>query len=96
MKCTVRENITVPYSLHDMNVVEFAVFGDDIIMRTQSGILRYIGVSEQVEGYVEFHDVRWDFPGCTFWTLPEILAPSLEKSFGCGTSWCGIPVWDFL
>ena len=38
MKRVVRENIMAAYSLHDMNVIEFEVRGDDMIMKTQSGI----------------------------------------------------------
>ena len=40
MKETVRSNINAPYSLHDMNVVAFEVAGNDIVMRTQSGIIK--------------------------------------------------------
>ena len=61
MKRTVRENIKAPYSLHDRNVISFEVHGNAITMRTQSGILRCTGPAELVDGYVEFHDVQWDF-----------------------------------
>ena len=40
MKRTIRNNIHDPYSLHDMNVTAFEVTGDDIIMRTQSGMVK--------------------------------------------------------
>ena len=49
------------HSLHDMNVIAFEVNGDDIIMRTQSGMIKTGNPCSQVDGYVEFHDVRWDF-----------------------------------
>lgn len=39
MRETIRHNIHAPYSLHDMNVIAFEVNGDDIIMRTQSGMI---------------------------------------------------------
>ena len=61
MKRTVRNNIDTPYSLHDMNVIAFDVAGNDLIMRTQSGLLKTAPVAEQVDGYVELRDVQWDF-----------------------------------
>jgi len=61
MKRTIRNNIHDPYSLHDMNVTAFEVAGDDITMRTQSGMVRCTPPFAQVDGYVEFHGVRWDF-----------------------------------
>ena len=61
MKKTVRENIRTPYSLHDMNVIGFAIKDDDLTMKTQSGIIRVEGLCAQVAGYVEFHRVDWDF-----------------------------------
>jgi len=61
MKKTIRENINVPYSLHDMNVIEFKVEGNDIIMYTQSGMVKPEPPFSQPDGYVEFHDVQWDF-----------------------------------
>ena len=61
MKRTIRDNMNTPYSLHDMNVFEFEVSGKDIIMKTQSGIVETSSVAKQVEGYVEFHNIQWDF-----------------------------------
>ena len=61
MKRTIRDNMNTPYSLHDMNVFEFEVSGKDIIMKTQSGIVETSSLAKQVEGYVEFHNVQWDF-----------------------------------
>ena len=61
MNRVVRGNICAPYSLHDMNVIEFEVKDSDIIMKTQSGIVRAVGQCEQVDGYVEFNDIDWDF-----------------------------------
>lgn len=58
---TVRENIRTPYSLHDMNVIAFEVTGEDMIMRTQSGMCRTVPPLGQPDGYVEFHGVQWDF-----------------------------------
>jgi len=57
----IRNNINSPYTLHDMNVFSFEVIDNDIIMRTQSGLIKTDGVSSQVDGYVEFHNVQWDF-----------------------------------
>ena len=61
MKRTIRENIIAPYSLHDMNVISFEIEGDNLIMRTQSGMIKCGGEYSQPEGYVEFQKVDWDF-----------------------------------
>lgn len=61
MKRTRFDNINPPYSLHDMNVIEFEVNGDNITMKTQLGIVRTTNPAAQVDGYVEFHDVDFDF-----------------------------------
>ena len=60
MKRTIRENINLPYSLHDMNVISFEVTNDDIVMRTQSGMVETGAPYGQPNG-LEFHEVRWDF-----------------------------------
>ena len=61
MKKTIRENINAAYSLHDMTVISFEVMEDDIIMRTQSGMVKTPPPYPQTDGYVAFHNVRWDF-----------------------------------
>ena len=61
MKRTIRDNINPPYTLHDMNVISFEVTDNDIIMRTQSGIVETTFPYRQIDGYVEFHHVQWDF-----------------------------------
>ncbi len=61
MKSTIRNNIDSPYTLHDMNVIEFKIINNDIVMKTQSGLVKTDGVSSQVDGYVVFYDVQWDF-----------------------------------
>lgn len=61
MRETIRENIYTAYSLHDMNVIEFEVRGNDIIMRTQSGMVKVSEPCLQVDGHVEFQEVDWDF-----------------------------------
>ena len=57
----IRENIHTAYSLHDMNVTAFEVQDTDIIMRTQSGMVKVFQPCLQVDGHVEFQDVDWDF-----------------------------------
>lgn len=57
----IRDNYRAPYSLHDMNVIAFDVSGDDIVMRTQSGVVKTGNPYSQIDGHVEFHDVKWDF-----------------------------------
>lgn len=61
MKRTVRNNINTPYSLHDMNVISFECTDNDIVMRTQSGIIKTTPPLGQPDAYLEFHDVQWDF-----------------------------------
>lgn len=61
MKQTVRATIHEPYSLHDMNVIALEIDGENLIMRTQSGMVRTTKPYAQVDGYVEFHNVEWDF-----------------------------------
>lgn len=39
MKENIRENIHTAYSLHDMNVISFDICDNDIIMKTQSGMI---------------------------------------------------------
>ena len=58
---TIRNNIQTPYSLHDMCVIDFEVKGDKIVMRTQSGMVKSTPPCDQPDGYVEFHNVQWDF-----------------------------------
>lgn len=61
MKRTIRDNINVAYSLHDMNVIAFEVNDNDIVMRTQSGMVETVTPYGQPDGYIEFHKVQWDF-----------------------------------
>lgn len=61
MKRITRNNINSPYTLHDMNAIAFEVTDNDIVMRTQSGIVETVAPYGQPNGYVEFHNVQWDF-----------------------------------
>ena len=61
MKRTVRENIHSAFTLHDRNVIAFEVRENDLVMRTQSGILETTPPYRLLDGFVEFHDVQWDF-----------------------------------
>lgn len=61
MKKTVRDNINTAFSLHDMTVTAFDVSGEDIVMKTQSGMVETTAPYRQLDGFVEFHGVRWDF-----------------------------------
>lgn len=71
MKKVVRENIKVPYSLHDMNIIAFEVDENKIIMRMQSGMVKVSEPCEQVDGYVEFHEVDWDFCNTYIMDFPD-------------------------
>ena len=61
MKRTVRGNSDAGYSLHDMNVIAFDINDNDIVMRTQSGMVETVPPYRQLNGVVEFHGVQWDF-----------------------------------
>lgn len=61
MKEIVRENIVSEYSLHDMNIIEMIIKDKNLILKTQSGIIRCESKTEQIEGYVKFINVDWDF-----------------------------------
>lgn len=61
MRITIRENIIQKYSLHDMNVISIEKQDKDIIMKTQSGIIKCEGLSSQVDGHVVFRNVDMDF-----------------------------------
>ena len=61
MPVSVRKNIMTDYTLHDMNVISIEKHGRDLIMRTQSGIVKCEGLSSQVNGHVVFRNVDMDF-----------------------------------
>ena len=61
MKKVIRENILTAYSLHDMNIISVDIVGNDIILRTQSGLVETVFPYGQPDGYVEFQNVRWDY-----------------------------------
>lgn len=61
MKKIICNNINLPYTLHDMNVIAFEITDNDIVMKTQSGIVQTVAPYGQPMGYVEFHNVQWDF-----------------------------------
>jgi hypothetical protein len=61
LKKVIRENIICPYGLHDMNTTRFEVCNKDILMRLQSGMYKISDPVKQVDGYVKFCDVDFDF-----------------------------------
>ena len=61
MKITRFYNPEIPYSLHDMNVIGFEINGNNLIMRTESGMVRTAPHWDQVDGYLEFLDVSWKY-----------------------------------
>ena len=61
MKRTVRDTVHAPYTLHDRNVIAFEVSGNDIMMKIESGIVETTPPYRQLDGYVTFHQVQWDF-----------------------------------
>lgn len=61
MNKTVCNKMLSPFSLHDMTVVSLEIEGNNIIVRTQSGMVETTAPYRQLDGYVEFYDVQWDF-----------------------------------
>lgn len=60
MKRTVRDDRNAPFTLHDMTVISLEATDRELVMRTQSGMIETTPPFRQVDGYVEFHRVRWD------------------------------------
>lgn len=61
MPISIRKNMITDYTLHDMNVISIEKHGRDLIMRTQSGIVKCAGLSSQVDGHIVFRNVDMDF-----------------------------------
>lgn len=61
MKRIIHNNINLPYSLHDMRITAFDVSDNKITMRSDTGLVNTAPPYAQVDGYVEFYDVQWDF-----------------------------------
>lgn len=61
MKRTIREKIKAAYSLHDLDITSIEMNGADLIIRTDSGLIRLGEANRQVDGYVEIHDVDWGY-----------------------------------
>ena len=61
MKKIIHNNINPPYSLHDMSITAFDVTNAKITMRSDTGMVNTAPPYTQVDGYVEFYDVQWDF-----------------------------------
>ncbi len=61
LKETVRGNIHTAYSLHDMTVIAFECIGNNMTIRTNSGVIKAAPPVSQPEGSVVFHAVQWDF-----------------------------------
>ena len=61
MKKVIRNNIDLPYSLHDMNVIGFEVEDKKLTMRLQYGMNRVIEPREQIDAHIEFYNLDFDF-----------------------------------
>jgi len=61
LRRTVRNHINMAYSLHDMNVFSFEIADNQVVMRTQSGMVETTAPYRQLDGYIEFQGVQWDF-----------------------------------
>ena len=44
-----------------MNVISFETTDNIILMKTQSGMVETVPPYRQLDGYIEFHNVQWDF-----------------------------------
>ena len=66
MKKAIRENILTAYSLHDMNIISVDIVGNDIILRTQSGLVETVFPYGQPDGYVEFSKCPVGLQFCLF------------------------------
>lgn len=58
---TVRDNINLPYSLHDMSVSGFKFENDMLIIYFENGFVKVGEPCVQVDGYIEFNGVDLDF-----------------------------------
>lgn len=68
MQRTMRNNITgLPYSLHDMQVMEMLADGNELVFKFEHGFVKLADPCIQVMGELHFHDVDWDF--CYAYTL---------------------------
>ena len=56
-----RNQIDLPYSLHDGKVIGFQVTNDTLQMQLQSGFIETIEPFEQAAGCIEFEKIDWDF-----------------------------------
>lgn len=61
MKKTVRDTPQTAYSLHDMRVGSFDIRKDRLTMHMSTGMIQTKAPGGQVDGWVEFHRVQWDF-----------------------------------
>ncbi|MBQ2955036.1 MAG: hypothetical protein IJE08_01095 [Clostridia bacterium] len=61
MKRTIREKINAAYSLHDLDITSMEMSGGNLIVRTDSGLIRLSDTKRQVDGYVEFNQVDWGY-----------------------------------
>ncbi len=61
MKKIIRKNIENSHSLHDMNVTALEIIENDIVMKLQYGMVKIVPPYQAVEGFVEFHNVDFDF-----------------------------------
>ncbi len=61
MKKIIRKNIEASHSLHDMNVTALEITENDIVMKLQYGMVKIVPPYQAVEGFVEFHNVDFDF-----------------------------------
>ena len=82
MRETLRPQIQASYSLHDMSVSAFEITGNELILRTQSGMMKTSNPCRQVDGYVKFQEVQWDFSYAYLLDFPGNTGPfSGEKLF---------------
>ena len=67
MRTILRENVKIPYSLHDMTITAFEICGNDLIVRTEPGIIRTSSPSGCIKGHAAFEAIQWDFSYAYIW-----------------------------
>ena len=66
----IRHNIHTAYSLHDMRISGVEVRENELTLRLENGMIRVGSPCCQVDGYVKFEGVQWDF--CYVWLMEHM------------------------
>lgn len=61
MKKTIRDNVIPACSLDDLTITAMEANGNDIIIKTQTGVIKTGESGRLADGYVKFSNVDWGF-----------------------------------